>query len=126
MRTALAVFGLLVAGTAAASTIRTATWFADHTPERQQVLALCRDNPGQAKYNANCDNAFQGDVIVANREAHQRIGIALSPNSPMYWTRPENAGQRRFWAEQCQRARYASVAVRQSMHCDAIAWAGEH
>ena len=49
--------------------VKTATWFADHPEARAKVNALCKDNPGQAKHEPNCDNAFQGNVIAATRAA---------------------------------------------------------
>ena len=37
--------------------VRTVTWFKAHVPELQVKLAACKDNPGQARTDAECDNA---------------------------------------------------------------------
>jgi len=36
---------------------RTVTWFKAHVPELQAKLAACKDNPGEARTDAECDNA---------------------------------------------------------------------
>jgi len=36
---------------------RTVTWFKAHVPELQAKLAACKDNPGRARNDAECDNA---------------------------------------------------------------------
>jgi hypothetical protein len=36
---------------------RTVTWFKAHGPELQAKLAACKDNPGRASEDAECDNA---------------------------------------------------------------------
>ena len=36
---------------------RTVTWFKAHIPELQAKLAACKDNPGAASTDAECDNA---------------------------------------------------------------------
>jgi hypothetical protein len=36
---------------------RTVTWFKAHVPELQAKLAACKDNPGGARNDAECDNA---------------------------------------------------------------------
>lgn len=40
-----------------APTVRTVTWFKDHSAERKQKLALCRDNPGLGQLDPECLNA---------------------------------------------------------------------
>lgn len=111
-------------GSAVASEVRTATWFADHPEQRRQVVILCLDNPGEAKRSPNCDNAWQGDVIAATRNAQLHVGANVPPSDPRYWRDPRNADARRFWAMQCDRAKTSSAHVRQSMSCDAIQAAG--
>jgi hypothetical protein len=37
--------------------VRTVTWFKAHVPELQAKLAACKDNPGEALTDAECDNA---------------------------------------------------------------------
>jgi hypothetical protein len=37
--------------------VRTVTWFKAHVPELQAKLAACKDNPGEARTDAECDNA---------------------------------------------------------------------
>ena len=37
--------------------VRTVTWFMAHVPELQAKLAACKDNPGEARTDAECDNA---------------------------------------------------------------------
>ena len=39
------------------SVARTVTWFKAHIPELQAKLAACKDNPGAASTDAECDNA---------------------------------------------------------------------
>ncbi|HTW73182.1 MAG TPA: EexN family lipoprotein [Acetobacteraceae bacterium] len=35
----------------------TVTWFKAHVPELQAKLAACKDNPGEGRTDAECDNA---------------------------------------------------------------------
>jgi hypothetical protein len=109
-------------------TVMTATWFADHPDERSKVNALCKDNPGEAKHNANCENAFQGDVIAETRAAQAKTGmrVGVSPSDPAYWRDPANAEDFRFWSRQCAIAaqRHAPPHVMVSMWCPAIRAAG--
>jgi hypothetical protein len=37
--------------------VRTVTWFKAHVPELQAKLSACKDNPGEARTDAECDNA---------------------------------------------------------------------
>jgi hypothetical protein len=36
---------------------RTVTWFKAHVPELQAKLAACKNNPGEARTDAECNNA---------------------------------------------------------------------
>jgi hypothetical protein len=125
MKSIIVALGLTVlASSADAGTVRTASWFADHPAQRKLVLGYCQDDPGEASRQPNCANAFQGEIIAAEIDARRHVGANVSPTVPGYWTRPENAEQLRFWALQCARAKGASAEVRRSMNCDAIAQAG--
>ena len=108
-----------------ATEVRTTTWFADHPEARRQVLALCNENPGEAKHQPNCANAFQGDIVAATREAKAHVGSGASPNDPAYWRDPGHAEERRYWALQCERAKTAPIEVQRSMSCPALRAAGE-
>ena len=90
--------------------VKTATWFADHPEARAKVNALCKDNPGQAKHEPNCDNAFQGNVIAATRaaQAQSRRNYECH-NVPFdgahYWKDPANAQLRDYFGEAMQDGR---------------------
>ena len=71
------MFAIVLATPCRADSVMTATWFADHPDERSKVNTLCKDNPGEAKHNANCENAFQGDVIAETRAAQAKTGMRV-------------------------------------------------
>src|SRR4029077_18988566 len=88
--------------------IETATWFADHPEARAKVNALCKDNPGQANHEPNCDNAFPGNVIAATRAAQAQpdgiLGVTKFQTTEAFWKDPAHAQMRDFWAHQCKMA----------------------
>jgi hypothetical protein len=123
-----AVVATLLIGTALASgtrgeEVKTATWFADHPEARAKVNALCKDNPGQAKHEPNCDNAFQGNVIAATRAAQaHNTGVSNLGGSGAYWKDPASAQDRAFWLRQCRIAesKGASQEALNGMWCPEI------
>jgi hypothetical protein len=106
--------------------VKTATWFADHPEARAKVNALCKDNPGQAKHEPNCDNAFQGNVIAATRAAQAHpdgiMGVTKFQTTDAFWRDPAHAQMRDFWARQCKTAetRHVSQAMLDGMSCGPI------
>jgi hypothetical protein len=115
MRFVIAAFLAVTALTSGArgEEVRTATWFADHPEARAKVDALCKDNPGEAKHEPNCDNAFQGNVIAATRAAQVQSnngGVSDLGGSGAYWKDPANAQNRAFWLRQCKIAESKGAA----------------
>ena len=106
--------------------VKTATWFADHPEARAKVNALCKDNPGQAKHEPNCDNAFQGNVIAATRAAQAHpdgiLGVTKFQTTEAFWKDPAHAQMRDFWAHQCKMAetRHVSQEMLDGMSCGPI------
>src|SRR5271166_5556865 len=105
MRAAVAILLMATALTSGArgEEVKTATWFADHPEARAKINALCKDNPGGAKHEPNCDNAFQGNVIAATRAAQAQSnnsGVSNLGGSGAYWRDPANAQNRAFWLRQ--------------------------
>jgi hypothetical protein len=109
---------------------RSATWFADHPKERFAINTICKDHPGSAHQNPNCENAFQGGVISDRRDGQRRIaqsGIANLGQPPAtYWSNPANRQSRDYWAFQCRRAEAQHVTQErlEAMYCPAIKAAG--
>lgn len=117
---------------------RPASWYATHPNERARDEAICREWASAAKTNPNCNNAFQGSIIAASREANARAantrmaqannaGVSnLGGPSVAFWRNPANAEQRAFWGNQCQKAekRGASPEALEGMWCPAIRAAG--
>lgn len=105
---------------------RSASWYADHPNERFRVNSICKDYPGSARREPNCENAFQGGVIADRRDGQRRVaqnGIAnLGQPSPTYWTNPANRESRDYWAFHCKRAEAAHVTQERldAMYCPAI------
>jgi hypothetical protein len=105
--------------------VKTATWLADHPEARAKVNALCKENPGQAKHEPNCDNAFQGNVIAAMRAAQAQsnnTGASNLGGSGDYWKDPASAQNRAFWLRQCRIAesKGASQQTLNGMWCPEI------
>jgi len=38
--------------------VKTVEWYKEHTKERDELLAQCKNNPGQLEHDPNCKNAF--------------------------------------------------------------------
>ena len=106
--------------------VETATWFADHPEARAKVNALCKDDPGQAKHEPNCDNAFQGNVIAATRTAmahsNGTMGVTTFRSTEAFWRDPANAQLRDYFAKQCKmaEARRVSQQMLDGMWCRPI------
>ena len=110
---------------------RSATWFADHPKERAAVAAVCLEYSSQAHANVNCDNAYQGDVIAATRDAQRHVagvasGVSNLGGSSAYWRNPANADSLAFWARQCKRAEamHRSADSLNAMWCPEVKAAG--
>jgi hypothetical protein len=125
----LAVLVLLSIGAGNAGEVRSAAWYADHPETRAKINAICKNYPGNAHMDPNCENAFQGNVTAATREAERKLaslnngGVANIGAPPLsYWRDPVNAGDRAFWARQCVRAEAAhkSPEVMQAMYCPSL------
>src|ERR1044072_7769370 len=95
MRTAVILVALLSAASAGAQT-RTGSWWASHPAERGAMRNACQDNIGQSRHIPNCANAFQGDIIAAERQTSMHT-FGGDPRRPDYWLDPRNASQRRFY-----------------------------
>jgi hypothetical protein len=129
---ALIVFTALVLlsiGVSRAGEVRSATWYADHPETRAKINAICKDYPGNAHRDPNCENAFQGGVTAATRDAERKLaslnngGVANIGAPPLsYWRDPVNAADKAFWAQQCVRAEAAHKPyhVMQSMYCPSL------
>ena len=90
--------------------VKTATWFADHPEARAKVNALCKDNPGQAKHEPNCDNAFQGNVIAATARGTGAVPNSIPVVSNLgglgrFLERSGSRADRAFWLRQCRDGR---------------------
>ncbi len=112
---------------------RSASWFADHPQQRAAVAVVCNEYASQAHTNPNCDNAFQGGLIAANRDAQRRTatanngGISNLGGPPLsFWRDPANADNRAFWAGQCRKAEamHRSAEAMNAMWCPSIKAAG--
>jgi hypothetical protein len=65
---------------------RTASWYAAHPTILENVIKLCRDDPGQAVRNPDCMNASQAQVLIALRDTDNRnSGNLTPPSDPRYW-----------------------------------------
>ena len=96
---------------AANADVKTASWYATHNDARERVVALCRDNPGQAKHNANCDNASQAQVLVAlaDSRAGSQSSELISPATPRYWlVNAEDLKQRLFICDKLPESQQAA------------------
>jgi len=128
MRSVIAAFLGVTALTSGArgDEVKTATWFADHPEARAKVNALCKDNPGEAKHEPNCDNAFQGNVIAATRAAQAQpdgiMGVTKYQTTETFWRDPAHAQMRDFWARQCKMAesRHVSQEMLDGMSCGPV------
>ena len=61
--------GLALAACQPAAIVHDKTYFAGHPAERSQILAACRNDPGQLGGTPNCVNAIQADADAE----HQRV-----------------------------------------------------
>lgn len=86
-----------------------ASWFADHSREREAILRICREYPGPAERDDRCKAAFEGAGLAAAREAHSRLGDLTPPSSVKYWLDREE--ERREHLATCGRVP-ADVAAR--------------
>lgn len=121
MKIATSVAIILIAFPALAQT-RPASWWATHPNERSAMRYACQENIGQSRHIPDCANAFQGDIIAAERET-SRHTIGGDPRQPAYWLDPRNAAQRRFYGLQCTRPGL-TPSQQASLFCPAIRAAG--
>lgn len=73
---------------ASAHEYRTVTWYADHPAEMQQVLKLCRDNPGLAPRNPNCINAEEAGTLILQRQLDAAANGRPAPGLRHYGLAP--------------------------------------
>lgn len=104
---------------AGSSTPRTAQWYADRDDVRNDVVKLCRDYPGEARTNADCASAWQGNIIAAEREARRNAGDLTPPTSPRYWQR--RPLERQEYLTMCGRL---SAEQRARVFCRAAGYVG--
>jgi len=57
---------ILTAASAAQADTKTVSWYVAHPDARAKVYALCQDNPGQARHEPNCLNAFAAIQKASN------------------------------------------------------------
>jgi hypothetical protein len=118
----LALWLVIVRGPAAAAEYRSAQWYADHPAQRFQVNEACKNWPGEAHRNANCENAFQGGLVADARAAQARMGGAANIGGPsLAWWRAHPTN-RDYWAAQCRIAmqNHARAETLAGMWCPAV------
>lgn len=76
IKIALVAVCLALAGCSGNAPTQTVEWYKNHEPERGDMLADCRANPGERELTANCVNA----QAAQNQLDNARRGLApLSP-----------------------------------------------
>jgi hypothetical protein len=121
MKIVVGVALILIASPSLAQT-RPASWWASHPSERNAMRSICQENIGQSRHIPNCANAFQGDIIAAERDTALHT-LSGDPRQPSYWLDPRNADQRRFYGLQCSRPGL-TPSQQASLFCPAIRAAG--
>ncbi|MAM83760.1 MAG: hypothetical protein CL472_03685 [Acidobacteria bacterium] len=120
VQAALAVSALMLAvspaaahaGTAARSSPKTVTWYADHRQERAQVQLACLDDPGHLLRDPDCINAHEASVEAALRQARARTGT-LDPRQPAFWSDdPQNRRSKLLMCRRNPELQYCEVARR--------------
>ena len=56
----------LLAGCGENTPVQTVDWYKTHDAERKEMLAKCKNNPGELAASPNCLNAQQADNEKAN------------------------------------------------------------
>jgi hypothetical protein len=102
-------------------TPHTASWYAANTAVRQEVLRVCRDDPGRAWSNPDCMNALYGqidaDIAAGTGTNGPSPWDTTPPTDPRFWeARP---GMRRQKLKLCSVMK--SAADRDAYHCAAVA-----
>lgn len=70
---------------AAPTSPRTVSWYADNPQARARVQLACIEDPGRLSGTPDCVNAQRASVEVALRNARARTGT-LNPRDPAYWS----------------------------------------
>jgi hypothetical protein len=92
---------------------RTAMWYVGHPSALKAVLMACRNDPGHAKTNPDCENATQAEIILSADQASANVDLT-PPSNPRYWRiHPEQLGPEMFHCEHAQ-----SAETRRAIFCD--------
>ena len=78
--------GVAIALPATAAETRTVMWFVGHPTEMKEMLRSCRNDPGEARHVAECENVTQAELVLATNEAEAETDMT-SPRDPRYWQR---------------------------------------
>jgi hypothetical protein len=66
------------------SSVRTVSWYMAHRPEMNAKVAACKDNPGGALSDPECENAGQADLRIGLDALRSQLGTQSSapPHRP--------------------------------------------
>ena len=109
----LCAVALMGASTVPPQSQRTAMYYVGHPAELRAVLAACRNNPGAAKHNPDCENVTQAEIILEADRASAMTDMT-PPSNPHYWfVHPEQLAPEMFYCEHAQ-----SAETRRAIFCD--------